>query len=76
MALSADPMLDELRQALAGVKLGDPASCEGKLAPILKKPVLFGVDLYAVGLGDKVEQLVREELQGPGAVRATLRKHL
>ena len=76
MALSADPMLDELRQALAGVKLGDPASCEGKLAPILKNPVLFGVDLYAVGLGDKVEQLVREELQGPGAVRATLRKHL
>ena len=76
MALSADPMLDELRQALAGVKLGDPASCGGKLAPILKNPVLFGVDLYAVGLGDKVEQLVREELQGPGAVRATLRKHL
>ena len=66
----------ELRKALEGVKLGAPDSCEGKLRPILQNPVLFGVDLYEAGLGDKVEQLVRRELAGPGAVRETLKSCL
>jgi fructuronate reductase len=38
--------------------------------------VLFGVDLYEAGLAEKVEGLLREELAGPGAVRATLQKYL
>ncbi len=76
MPLSSDPMLEELKTALAGVRLGDPASCEGKLAPILKNPVLFGTDLYEAGLGEKVEEMVREELKGKGAVRAALKKYL
>ncbi len=76
MALSGDPMLEELKKALAGVKLGDPASCEGKLVPILKNPVLFGVDLYRAGIGERVEELVRAELKGKGAVRETLHREL
>jgi fructuronate reductase len=34
------------------------------------------LDLYEMGVGDKVEGLVRELLAGPGAVRATLKKYL
>ena len=76
MPLSDDPMLEELRGALKGVKLGDPASCEGKLDAILKNPVLFGVDLYEAGLGKKVEELFAAEMKGPGAVRAVLKEAL
>ena len=76
MPLSADPMLAELREKLSGVTLGDPASVEGRLKPILGNPALFGVSLYEAGLADKVEGFLKEELAGPGAVRETLRKHL
>ena len=76
MAVSSDPMLATLQAELAGVELGNPASVEGKLQPILSNPVLFGVDLYEAGLAVKVEAFVKEELAGVGAVRATLKKYL
>ena len=34
------------------------------------------LDLYEMGVGDKIEGLLREFLAGPGAVRTTLRKYL
>ena len=76
MECSSDPMLATLQSQLSGVTLGDPSSVEGKLAPILSNPVLFGSDLMALGLGEKIETMVKEELAGPGAVRATLKKYL
>lgn len=76
MECSADPMKDELQQKLAGIKLGDPASYQGQLRPILANEVIFGTDLVKAGLADKIEALFVEELAGPGAVRATLKKHL
>ena len=76
MAVSPDPMLPMLREALAGVTLGDPASADGKLDEILTNPNLFGVSLADAGLAEKVIALFKEELAGPGAVRATLKKHL
>ncbi len=76
MPISDDPALPGLREALAGIRLGDPASAEGKLLPVLSNPVLFGVSLVEAGLADKVEGYFREELAGPGAVRATLKKYL
>lgn len=76
MECSSDPMLATLQGQLSGVTLGDPSSVEGKLAPILSNPVLFGSDLMALGLGEKIETMVKEELAGPGAVRATLKKYL
>ena len=69
-------ILETLRQALAGVTVGDPDSVSGKLDGILHNPVLFGVDLADVGLAGKVEAFLREELAGPGAVRGTLQKYL
>ena len=76
MPLSGDPMLEQLKAAMAGITLGKPDSVKGKLTGILSNPALFGVDLYQAGLAERVEALLAEELAGPGAVRATLQKHL
>lgn len=74
--LSPDPMLAELQAALEGITLGNPDSVGDKLKPILSNANIFGTDLYAAGLGDKIEALVKEELAGPGAIRATLKAHV
>ena len=76
MACSDDPMLETLQGQLSGVTLGQPDSARGKLEPILSNPILFGTDLVAAGLGGKIEGMLSEMLTGPGAVRATLEKHL
>lgn len=60
----------------AGVEFGKPESLTDQLKPLLSNPALFGSDLYEAGLGEKIEEMVREELAGEGAVRAVLRKYL
>lgn len=76
MPVSADPMLTALQAELAGVTLGDPDSCVGKLDGILSNEVLFGVDLHRAGLAEKIEGYLRDMLTGKGAVRAALVKYL
>ena len=34
------------------------------------------LDIYGIGLGDKIEGLLRELVAGPGAVRATMKRCL
>ena len=74
--LAPDPMLDEMKAKLAGVVVGDPASADGRLKDILSNEILFGSDLYAAGIGEKIEAMFAEELAGPGAVRRTIEKWL
>ena len=74
--LSPDPMLPELKEILNGIEFGKPETVGDKLKPILKNRNIFGSDLYQVGLGDKIEKMVKEELMGVGAVRETLKKYL
>lgn len=70
---SADPMLATLQAQLAGVKPGQSETAtEDVLKPILSNPALFAVDLYEVGLADKVTDYFKRMLAGPGAVRRTL----
>jgi len=76
MAVSPDPMLEQLQSSLNGVLFGEPESVEGNLQPILSNAVIFGVDLYEAGLADKVEGLFCELIDGPGAVRKTLKRYL
>ena len=76
MELSPDPMLPELTAALSGIRPGDPDSIGSKLRPLLSNERIFGSDLYAAGLGSRIEEMVRDMLEGKGAVRAALRKHL
>ncbi len=76
-SVSADPRLSALREALSGVSFG--ASLETlkeKASPILKDASIFGVDLWEVGLADRVLTLFEQMLKGPGAVRETLAEHL
>ena len=76
MPVSPDPMLEQLQAALAGVRLGEPDSADGRLDGILTNAGLFGVDLKQAGLDGKVAGYFRELLAGPGAVRATLQKYV
>lgn len=72
-ALSPDPLLETLQGHLAGVRLGDKVS---GVRAILEDESIFGVPLYAIGLGEKIECMFYEMLEGPGAVRKTLEKYL
>ena len=74
--LSPDPMIPELKEKLNGIEFGKPETVGEKLKPILSNKNIFGVDLYEAGLGEKIENMVKEELVGVGAVRETLKKYL
>ena len=76
--LAPDPVNGQLQKDLleGGIKIGNPASLTDQLHPILSNEVIFGVDLYKAGIGETIEQMFREEIEGSGAVRKTLRKYL
>jgi fructuronate reductase len=76
MPLSSDPMLDELTPQLEGIEIGNPDSVGDKLQNILSNENLMGLDLYQVGLGEKIEGYFKEMIAEEGAVRVTLKKYL
>ncbi len=73
--LSPDPMLPEVCPVVKDIKLGDKGPFGEILKPILSNQKIFGVDLYAIGMADKVVNYFTELVAGPGAVRATLKKY-
>lgn len=76
MALSPDPLLDELTSYVKNIKLGDKGPFSEQLQPILSNKAIFGVNLYDVGLGSKVENYFTDMVSQEGAVRLTLQKQL
>lgn len=72
--LSSDPMLEELREHLKDIKLGetDSAKVHAAVSPILSNETIFGSDLYKVGIGEKIEELFVKEIAEAGAVEKTL----
>lgn len=70
---SPDPLLKTLQGHLAGLKLGDNTS---GVRAIIQDEQIFRVQLYEIGLGEKIEGMFHEMLAGPGAVRRTLEKYL
>ena len=72
MQIADDPRLEELQGKLAGIAVGDPSSCAGRLNDILSDVTLFGADLTETPLAAKVEAYLAALLEGPGAVRKTL----
>ncbi|MBC8584635.1 mannitol dehydrogenase family protein [Youxingia wuxianensis] len=76
MQVSSDPMLEQLSGYLKEVSLGNPSSGQGALKPILSNSVLFGSDLYTIGLGEKIEDMFTQLIAGKHAVRDTLKKYL
>jgi fructuronate reductase len=76
MEVSGDPMLPEIRSALAGIEAGKPESYGGELRPFLSNPAIFAVDLYEAGIGDRTESFFVQMLEGLGAVLRTLETNL
>ena len=74
--LSADPMVPELTKQLEGIEVGKPETYKGQLKPILSNANIFGIDLYEAGIGEMIEGMFLEEIAGPGAVRAALKKYI
>ncbi len=73
---SPDPLLERLGSHVRDLRLGDSGPFLERLTPILSDAGIFGVDLRAAGLADRVAGYFAELAAGPGAVRSTLKKHL
>lgn len=73
---SADPLLAELQPIVAGLEVKEGEQDFSCLKKLYSRTDVFGVDLYAVGLGEKIESMVKELYAGPGAVRKTLHKYV
>ncbi|MDR1567962.1 MAG: mannitol dehydrogenase family protein [Streptococcaceae bacterium] len=75
---SPDPLLEDLQEKLSAVTLGERNTTiiHQAVVSILSNDIIFGVDLYQAGLGEKVENCLIEMLAGEGAVRATLKIYL
>lgn len=74
--LAPDPMVPELREQMSTIVYGEPDSLKDQLKGILSNEVIFGVNLYEAGIGEKIEQIIREEIAGPGSIRKTVQKYL
>lgn len=74
--LSPDPLVPELTKVLDGIVVGRPETYNGQLKAILSNANIFGVNLYEAGIGEKIEEMFVDEIAGPGAVKAVLRKYL
>lgn len=70
--VSADPMLNILQDLLKDIKFGDMDSVKDNLRPILSNEKIFLVNLYDIGLGEKIENIFKEMLSKPNAVRSVL----
>jgi len=73
--LSPDPVLEELKVHIDQIQFGKPESTGDRLKPILSNIELFGLDLYSVGVGEKIEEYFKEMIHSPGAVKRTLQKN-
>lgn len=74
--LAPDPMAKEMQERLSDIVIGDPASLKDQLKWILSNENVFFVNLYEAGIGELIEEIFREEIKGPGAVRAAVQKYL
>lgn len=74
--LAPDPMNEEIQEQLKNIVVGQPETFTDQLRPILSNERLFFIDLYKAGVGEKVENMFREMIAGPGAIKATIHKYV
>ncbi|MCI2049726.1 MAG: mannitol dehydrogenase family protein [Lachnospiraceae bacterium] len=74
-ALSPDPLLEDLRPCVEGLRLGKENDLSS-IDPLLHNARIFGVDLFEAGLAETVKSDLEAELAGAGAVRETLHRTL
>ena len=73
--ISPDPLLAELQAIVSPLQVKEGEQDFSCLKALYSRADVFGVDLYAVGLGEKIEGMVKELYAGNGAVRKTLHKY-
>ena len=73
---SPDPLLEELQAIVAPLEVKKGQQDMSCLKALFSRADVFGVDLYAAGLGDRIESMAAELYAGPGAVRETLHKYV
>ena len=72
-AISPDPLASKVQPIVADFAFGQQIISDEFVA-LLKDQTIFGVDLYEVGLADKVIAYYQELSQQPGAVAQALTK--
>ncbi len=74
---SPDPLLEKAMGFVKDIKLGekDEAKVKAAVLPLLKDATIFGTDLEAVGLSDRIVSYFMELIEGPGAIRKTIDKY-
>ena len=75
-ALSPDPLLDTVCPRVSSYGLDQPVTGFEPLRPILSDSHIMGVNLYEVGLADRVCDYFAQLCDGTGAVRRTLERLL
>ena len=73
---SPDPLLAELQTIIAPLQIGEPNQDWSPLKLFFSRQDIFAVDLYAMGLGEQIEQMTKELFDHYGAVRETLHKYV
>lgn len=76
MEVSPDPMLPMLREALTEISFGQPIPDDSQLRVLLSNSSIFGVDLVAADLADKIILDLASMIRGPSAVRKALQELL
>lgn len=74
--LAPDPLAAQIHSALGSIVLGQPETYHNQLQPFLSNVNIFGVDLYAAGLGEKIEGMFAEMITGPGSALKTVEKYI
>ena len=74
--LAPDPLAGQIHEQLKTVRLGEPESFSQQLRPILSNKKIFFCDLYEMGVGEKIEEMFREMIKGPGACKVTVEKYM
>ena len=74
--LAPDPMNEEIQEQLKDIVIGKPETFTEQLKPILSNERIFFTNIYETGLGEKIETMFREMLDGPGAVKETIHKYV
>ena len=74
--LAPDPLAAEMHAALKNVFLGTPETYHGELRQFLSNPTIFGIDLFAAGLGEKIEGMFTEMIAGTGSTLQTIEKYI
>lgn len=71
-APSPDPLLDRIQSYIDGINIGTKID-EDRLQPLLSDVEIFGVDLFEVGLAEKVVRYFNQMNSHIGAVSETLK---